>query len=75
MWSKEEIDILMSNIERYLKVCVRVRYLPVGIAVLLLEINFLQHFTECAIHDSILFLHSRNCHYLLEIPKIVVHKI
>lgn len=23
MWSKEEIDILMSNIERYLKVCVK----------------------------------------------------
>jgi len=35
MWSKEEIDILMSNIERYLKVCVRVHYLPVGIAILL----------------------------------------
>lgn len=26
MWSKEEIDILMSNIERYLKVCLE--YVP-----------------------------------------------
>lgn len=43
----------MSNIERYLKVCVRVCYLLVGVVMLLLiEINFLQHFPECVIHDS-----------------------
>lgn len=53
MWSKEEIDILMSNIERYLKVCVRVCCLPVVVVMLLLlETNFLQHFPECVIHSS-----------------------
>ena len=42
MWSKEEIDILMSNIERYLKVCVGVCYLLVSVVMqLLLETNFL----------------------------------
>ncbi|NXJ46179.1 DMTF1 factor, partial [Spizaetus tyrannus] len=45
MWSKEEIDILMSNIERYLKVCVGVCYLLVGmVRQLLLETNFLYMF-------------------------------
>lgn len=52
MWSKEEIDILMSNIERYLKVCVGVCYLLVGVVMqLLLETNFLQYFPEQAISD------------------------
>lgn len=42
MWSKEEIDILMSNIERYLKVCVRACYRLVGMVMqLLLETSFL----------------------------------
>ena len=53
MWSKEEIDILMSNIERYLKVCVGVCYLLVGVVMqLLLETSFLQYFPESAISDS-----------------------
>lgn len=40
MWSKEEIDILMSNIERYLKVCVN--YLLINVMMQpLLETNFL----------------------------------
>jgi len=53
MWSKEEIDILMSNIERYLKVGVRVCYLLVGMVMqLLLETSFLQYFPEYAISGS-----------------------
>lgn len=41
MWSKEEIDILMSNIERYLKVHVSVCYLLADVVMqLLLETFF-----------------------------------
>lgn len=41
MWSKEEIDILMSNIERYLKVRVSVCYLLADVVMqLLLETFF-----------------------------------
>lgn len=49
MWSKEEIDILMSNIERYLKVCVMQ---SIGLLVLVVSLfcvtcfNFLAKFVK-----------------------------